>query len=295
MQNLASSESQWGDRSPHETERAAEARQVFARKRAAEAARERYLVLGQVVQAEIIPRLMLLRGSLPAEARPTFKPNVEQVAAFADLALAPDEAPMIEAFSALVAEGYLVDRLFLDLLAPSAALLGRLWDEDLCDFIEVTTGVARLQLLVSRFRVDDDAVASHRKRRLLLMGSPGEQHTFGVRIVEQFLRKAGWVVSSGLSSSPEEIAALVASEWFGVVGLTLSCETRIDQLAMAIRSVRAASRNRSIGVMVGGPVFLEHPEFVERVGADASAVDAATAVLLAQRLLDLAADCAKKT
>ena len=101
------------------------------------------------------------------------------------------------------------------------------------------------------------------------------------------------MVSIGLSSSPEEIAALVASEWFDVVGLTLSSGTRLDQLATAIRSVRDASCNPAIGVMVGGPVFLEYPELVQRVGADASAVDAATAVLLAQRLLDLAADRAK--
>ncbi|MDE4911334.1 cobalamin-dependent protein [Methylobacterium sp. 092160098-2] len=111
-----------------------------------------------------------------------------------------------------------------------------------------------------------------------------------MRIVEQFLRRAGWAVSIGLSSSPEEIAALVASEWFGVVGLTLSSETRVDQLATAIRSVRDASCNRAICVMVGGPMFLQQPDLVQRVGADASAVDAATAVLLAQRLLDLAAD-----
>jgi methanogenic corrinoid protein MtbC1 len=119
------------------------------------------------------------------------------------------------------------------------------------------------------------------------MGAPGEQHTLGVRIVEQFLTRAGWSVSLGLSSSPDEITDLVASEWFGVVGLTLSSETRVDQLATAIRSVRAASCNRSIGVMVGGPMFLQNPELVHLVGADASAVDAATAVLLAQRLLDL--------
>ncbi|MDP4006466.1 B12-binding domain-containing protein, partial [Methylobacterium sp. NEAU K] len=250
---------------------------------------------GQVVQSEIIPQLMLLHRGFVSEApKPTFKPEVGQVAAFTDLALAEDDAPMVEAFSALVAEGHPVDRLFLDLLAPSAALLGRMWDDDLCDFIEVTTGVARLQCLVSRFRVDGDAVPSDGKRRLLLMSAPGEQHTFGVRIVEQFLHRAGWVVSIGLSSSPEEIAALVASEWFGVVGLTLSNEARVDQLAMAIRSVREASCNRSIGVMVGGPVFLEHPELVKQVGADASAVDAATAVLLAQRLLDLGADCATR-
>lgn len=288
MQNLASSEYQWGDSSAQEAERTAQARQIYARKRAAETARERCLVLGQIVQSEIIPQLMLLhRGFVAEPVKPAFKPDVDQVAAFTDLALAQDEAPMVEAFSALVAQGYPVDRLFLDLLAPSAALLGRMWDEDLCDFIEVTTGVARLQCLVARFPVDGAIVPLDGERRLLLMSAPGEQHTFGVRIVEQFLRRAGWVVSSGLASSPEEIAALVASEWFGVVGLTLSNDTGVDQLKMTIRSVREASCNRSIGVMVGGPVFLEKPELVQRVGADASAVDAATAVLLAQRLLEL--------
>ena len=101
-------------------------------------------------------------------------------------------------------------------------------------------------------------------------------------------------MSSGLSSSPEQIAELVALEWFGVVGLTLSNEARIDHLATAVRAVREASCNRTIGVMVGGPIFLAHPELVERVGADASAVEAATAVLLAQRLLDFGADAARK-
>ncbi|MGH1588520.1 cobalamin B12-binding domain-containing protein [Methylobacterium phyllosphaerae] len=293
MQNVASSEGHRGESSPSETERASEARQLYARKRAAEAARARCLVLGQVVQAEILPQLMLLhRGFVSAETKPALKPDVETVAAFTDLALAPDDAPIIEAFTALMAQGHPLDRLFIDLLAPAAALLGRMWDDDLCDFVEVTTGVARLQNLIARFRVDGDAVQHDGKRRLLLMSAPGEQHTFGVRIVEQFLRRAGWFVSIGLSSRPDEISALVASEWFAVVGLTLSNETRLEPLARAIRSVRQASCNRAIGVMVGGPVFLKRPELVEQVGADASAVDAATAVLLAQRLLEFGDDIA---
>ena len=152
-----------------------------------------------------------------------------------------------------------------------------MWDEDLCDFFEVTTGVARLQQLVARFRVDDGQSSLDGKRRLLLMGAPGEQHTLGVRIVEQFLTRAGWAVSLVLSFSPEEITDLVASEWFGVVGLTLSSETRVNPLATAIRSVREASCNRAIGVMVGGPMFLQNPDLVRQVGADASAVDAPTA------------------
>ncbi|WP_426215255.1 hypothetical protein [Methylobacterium sp. NFXW15] len=110
----------------------------------------------------------------------TSAPIEAEVADFAHLALASDDGPVIAAFEALMAAGHSADRLFLELLAPSAALLGRLWDEDLCDFIEVTTGVARLQRLVARFRAEEETVSLDHRRRLLLMGAPGEQHTFGV-------------------------------------------------------------------------------------------------------------------
>lgn len=122
----------------------------------------------------------------------------------------------------------------------------------------------------------------------LMMAAPGEQHTFGVALVEQFLRHAGWRITSALRASPEEILELIAVQDFDVIGLTLSCESRVEALSKAVRGVRAASRFRPIGVMVGGPVFLAKPELVGHVGADASAVDAPTTVLLAQRLLDIA-------
>src|SRR3954464_6072289 len=101
MQNLATPEGPWGESASQEPERAAEARQIYARKRAAEAARERCLALGQVIQTEIIPQLVLLPPRLGSEEiKPAFKPDAEQVAAFTDLALAPDDAAMIGAFSA---------------------------------------------------------------------------------------------------------------------------------------------------------------------------------------------------
>jgi MerR family transcriptional regulator, light-induced transcriptional regulator len=288
MPHLASSTNAWADRFASEAAQEAEVRRAYARKRSADEARERQLALSRVVQTEIIPRLRLLHPAVaPEKPKASLKPDTDLIAKFTDLVLAHDVSAVFDAFTALMSNGYSAEDLFLGLLAPSAALLGRMWDEDLCDFIEVTTGVARLQVLLSLFRVDNGIPGVDDNRRVLLMGAPSEQHTFGVAIVEQFMRKSGWQVSSGLASSPEQIAELVASEWFGVVGLTLSCETDIDHLKASIHSVRQASRNTSIGVMVGGPVFLEHPDLVERVGADASAVDAPTAVLLAQRLVDI--------
>lgn len=265
---------------------AAYVREDYARRRSVDEARQRTLALGHIVQTDIIPRLILVdRGDKQVRSDVLPKLDTETVAGFTDLILRHDVAAVMDAFTALTSKGYCVDDLFLDLLAPTAALLGRMWDDDLCDFIEVTVGLAQLQFLLATFGSDGGIAPYDSERRILLMGAPGELHTFGLAIVEQFMRKAGWHVASGLASTPEQISNLVGSELFGVVGLTLSRESHLDQLASSIQAVRQASLNPSIGVMVGGPVFLEHPEYVERVGADASAVDAPTAVLLAQRLL----------
>ncbi|KAA0107633.1 cobalamin B12-binding domain-containing protein [Methylobacterium sp. P1-11] len=268
---------------------AAYVREDYGRRRSVDEARQRTLALGHIVQTDIIPRLILVdRGDKQVRSDVLPKLDTETVAGFTDLILRHDVAAVMDAFTALTSKGYCVDDLFLDLLAPTAALLGRMWDDDLCDFIEVTVGLAQLQFLLATFGSDGGIAPYDSERRILLMGAPGELHTFGLAIVEQFMRKAGWHVASGLASSPEQISNLVGSELFGVVGLTLSRESHLDQLASSIQAVRQASLNPSIGVMVGGPVFLEHPEYVERVGADASAVDAPTAVLLAQRLLPTA-------
>ncbi|GJE35440.1 cobalamin B12-binding domain-containing protein [Methylobacterium oxalidis] len=269
---------------------AADIRRAYARKRAAQEARERHLALSDLVRTEIIPRLRLRHPTLEqAIVRSAPKLDTEFISEFTVLILAQDPVPAFSTFSELLGAGYAAGDLFLDLLAPSAALLGRLWEEDLCDFIEVTAGAARLQLLLAGFRIDGVPAATEERRRVLLIGAPGEQHRFGIAIVEQFLRTAGWEVTCGLDLEPQQIAALVRSEWFGVAGLTLSCETHVDRLAAVIQDVRRASRNGTIGIMVGGPVFLAKPELVTQMGADASAADAPTAVLLAQRLLDLAA------
>ncbi|WP_238253681.1 B12-binding domain-containing protein [Methylobacterium bullatum] len=288
MSNLASSTATWTDPSARQAGWVSEARLAYARKRTAEESRHRALALSRIVETDIIPRLKLLHPQLaPAASAALAKPTAQEIEAFTQLLLGPDLAPASDAVRDHLAKGHSAESMFLELLAPAASLLGRLWDEDFCDFIEVTVGVARLQLLLSQYRPEPKASSRDEPRSALLMGAPGELHTFGVAVVEQFLEVAEWQVVSGLASSPDEISSLVGSTWFDVVGLTLSCETRLDGLTASIRSIRDVSRNRHVGIMVGGPVFLDKPELVERVGADASAVDAPTAVLLAQRLLDI--------
>ena len=84
-----------------------------------------------------------------------------------------------------------------------------------------------------------------------------------------------------------ELAELVGKQSFTLVGFSLSGDQRLDALASSIRSVRRASCNRGIGVLVGGPVFVGHPELVSLVGADATAQDGRQATQQAQNTLSL--------
>lgn len=184
-----------------------------------------------------------------------------------------------------------LETLYLDLLAPAARRLGDLWTEDLCDFGDVTVGLCRLQQLLRSFSPHfvheeerDQRMAQH---RALLVTVPGEQHSFGLFMVAEFFRKDGWDVSTATPASRDELASLVRHEWFDVVGVSSSCEDKLEAIGSAIRTIRRASRNRAPGILVGGPIFVEHPEYADLIGADATAKDGRSAPQEAEKLLAL--------
>lgn len=250
----------------------------------------------QAIDNEIIPRLVLARRAgretmrMPAADAAT--PNAVEVEELAGLVLTKDTAVARSFVERMHERGTPVETLYLDLLAPTARRLGELWCEDSCDFTDVTVGLGRLQEVLHElsplFRAE---VEPHeRGRRVLLVPVPGEQHSFGLHMVAEFFRRTGWDVWSGSQiTSGTDLVQLVRSEWFAVLGLSLACETRIDALSTGIRALRRASRNRALGVLVGGPLFIDHPELVARVGADATAIDGGQAPMQAQNLLALLA------
>jgi MerR family transcriptional regulator, light-induced transcriptional regulator len=83
----------------------------------------------------------------------------------------------------------------------------------------------------------------------------------------------------------DDLRGLVANEWFGVVGISVSTEQQIGGLSDLVVAIREASLNKHVGVMVGGPVFTHSPERALEFGADGTAVNAPAAVLLAKKLL----------
>lgn len=251
--------------------------------------------LGQLVRAlesEVIPRLLRAhRGAVhvPAAEVPDVMPTEAEVRAFAQLVLARDDRPANELIEALRTRGASVEGLFLHLLAPAARHLGSLWEQDLCDFTEVTVGVGRMQQLMRELSPVFGTEVEHPPHglRILLSPAPGEQHTFGLSMVAEFFRRAGWDVVGGMVDTDTDPIEVVSSMWFDIVGISVGNDARLDWLKTGITALRRASLNQGIGVMVGGPIFREYPEHVGMVGADATAVDGRHAPVLAESLLDL--------
>ena len=258
-----------------------------------EGTEQRLSQLTRTIEVEVIPRLVLARRAAaecgPAPAIVVSPPLVLDVGEFTGIILARDAAAACSYAEDMRARGSSVEDLYLDLLAPTARRLGDLWTADSVDFVEVTIGLGRLQQVLREFSpaFHGEVVARSHGRRILMVPAAGEQHTFGLVMVSEFFRRAGWSVWRGLGETNDELVDLVRHEWFAVVGFSVGCETRLDVLAAAIRAVRRASRNRAIGVMVGGPIFVEHPELVAMVGADTTAADARQAALQAENLLTL--------
>lgn len=261
-----------------------------------QAPEQRRALLSSTISQQIIPRLIQAHhayGENPAKDAPDFSAVTGRPISAADvkdlvrMVLLPDDRPARASVEAMRLRGIPVETLFIDLLAQAARHLGELWEEDLCNFADVTVGVGRLQQamrdlspgLVTR------APSGAQPRRILLLPSPGEQHTFGLVMVGDFFRSAGWDVAGGPLACLD-IEGLVRREWYDVAGFSLASDVHLPRLAPAITAVRKASRNPRIGILVGGPMFLRQAGLAAEVGADAVAINGSLAPEIADKLVE---------
>jgi methanogenic corrinoid protein MtbC1 len=223
--------------------------------------------LNRTIATELVPQLLV---SHRTEAPPPAVLNAigqhltdEQVDQFVQLIRGRDDARVDEFVRALVEKGETPESVYLDLLAPAARRLGVLWEDDRCDFLEVTIGVGRMQRVLRNlsYLFTLQAAAADPVGRALLACAPGEQHSLGLFIVAEFFVKAGWTVEVGAPLDDTEVTGRVRTEWFDLVG------------------------NPKLRAIVGGRVFNDNPELVARVGADGSAQTASAAAELARTLI----------
>jgi methanogenic corrinoid protein MtbC1 len=251
------------------------------------------VALADIVARTIVPELLMRnKNLLITQSDDAAHPTEADVLKLSSLILGPDNSEALEYIYSLRERGLTLDNLYLELLEPTARHLGELWNVDKLDFFAVTLGVGRLQRIVHHFTDLDKLKPYDEKRRALMLVPPGEDHNFGAQIVQRFLRAAGWSVLTLDGSESARAADLVSREWLVVVGLSILADVQVDELRQLIKSIRSRSLNPHIGIIIGGPIVVTHPELVSAVGADGTARNAPAAVVLAETILAQAIEAA---
>lgn len=236
--------------------------------------------VARALEGQVIPRLL-------ARHRPLASLAGDAMGArwLAGLSVGADDTGLADAVRGLGCQGTSVESLQLDWLGPAAAELGAMWSRDQISFSDVTIGLVRLQSLARRLPgplvPGLDSVPPCLAPRVLLALMPGEQHSFGLSLLGEAFRRAGWEVV--LAGTDVPATDWVARQPFDVVGLSIGSLGRAAAVPALCAALRRASREPGLKVMLGGPLFSlpELPGAPAVWGADAVALDARAAVALA--------------
>ncbi len=240
--------------------------------------------LSRVVELEIIPRLLLMHAQAAAELRRGgVTITSTHVATLAELAVENDPQSASRFVHALADAGATPRQVLLELLGPCAALMGSWWCSDVFDFADVSIGICRLQQALHDHVYMARPALRQGAPRILLAAPPESQHTFGAAIAAECFVHAGWDAQFAPGLDWESLGGLLEDEKFDVLGVSLSCDAHVVQVASGIVELRRMSRNPRLGVMVGGPLASARDDLATRCNADGMATGAADAVEWAQR------------
>lgn len=251
--------------------------------------------LCRMVEGDIIPLLLMAhrRDSHHAPARPSKTDTTDavlsaaEVERFATMPLHQEAPELLEEIEQYLARGISAERVFVEILAPSARRLGELWEDDQCDFVDVTMGLWRLQEVMRTIAMRSPTVLRivGAPPSALFAPMPGDQHSFGALMIEETFARAGWESEVLFEPKGKEILGILAARSFDPVGLTVTTDCPSAELADLLSAIRSVSRNPAIRVIVGGRAINADPAIVAVVGADGTAPDAGSVLVLAEQLV----------
>ncbi|WP_158637990.1 cobalamin B12-binding domain-containing protein [Sphingomonas ginsenosidivorax] len=246
--------------------------------------------LSALIEGEIIPRLMAAHAvdaERLAVSDSEWSFDDADIEALAPLVMRVDADALLAHVEDILDRGVTVETVMVDLLAPTARLLGEYWEDDRCDFVDVTMGLWRLQEVVHEIasRAPADRVGTQHRYRALFASMPGDQHSFGTVVIDEVFRRAGWSTDRICEAHRSDLLDRAGHGWFDMIGLTISCDCHIADLASNIAALRKISSNSRVCIMVGGRIFSANPGLAAQVGADGTASDAKLALEVAAKLV----------
>jgi methanogenic corrinoid protein MtbC1 len=250
-------------------------------------------LLTKVIEGEIIPRLLLAHRNLNALPKESAE-RLLSCEAFARLVLVSEVDEIVADLESLLNSGVALESVFCELLAPVARKLGKFWQQDVCSFTDVTLALLRLHGVLHRIgRRQAGNPFRAIGRRAFFAPVPGEHHTFGVSVMEEFFHHAGWETSCDLTPTAAGIVHKAATESLDIIGFCVGCQESLDPLSDLIEKTRDVSRNRDLAIMVGGGLFVDNQDLAARFGNATIVADGVNAVRIAEETMSRLPHCGR--
>ncbi|MEL6362821.1 MAG: cobalamin-dependent protein [Pseudomonadota bacterium] len=211
-------------------------------------------VIGHLAKTAPTPKSIVMPASGPV---PLEEPDIdeERLNAFCDTLISPYPDQALAFLAEFQAEGLARYKIY-DLIGAAARRLGEGWDDDRLTFVDVTIGTGHLYALLRAMQVEDVRQLSFAQpqKHALFATVPNECHSVGVTIAANVFREAGWQVDLEVGLDHETLVEQVNRRTPNVIGLTLSTNERLEDLARVIVAIRINAPTAIIGIGQGGEV-----------------------------------------
>lgn len=211
-------------------------------------ARSVFCVDGDARRAHLSDLAQSAMARLCAERRLSKPPSTARsvlgdpcAAAMAHALCDSDDAAASSLVEELLAAGLSVRDVCLDHLAPAARRLGDLWSRDKLPFTEVALASARIQAILRRMPAARVMQSCGDGRGALFAAVPGEQHTLGVMMAADLLRRNGWDIGLLIGLGHDELINRISRDDRPVIGLSCSSSRTYPALR---RLMAALARTR---------------------------------------------------
>ncbi len=183
-----------------------------------------------------------------------------------------------------VESGVSVKDVYLQVFQRSQHEVGRLWQMNRLSVAQEHYCTAATQLIMSQLY---PRIFNNRKNGRVLVATcvSGDMHEIGVRMVSDFFEIEGWdTFYLGASTPAASVVQTLRDRRADVLAVSATMSFHLRAVTDLIAAVRASDVGERVKILVGGYPFNLVPNLWQIVGADAGALDAEDALVVAARL-----------
>ena len=245
------SERRVGVRRQHGAERSVPVRRVV---NVADAADPKLTATGPSIAAEVELLAARALGILASHKTGPSRPTDTRVRRISDHFIAEDPEQWHTALRKVMAKGITTSEVIAHILPEAARLLGQRWMDSEISFAEVSIGSARMQEAVRTLRIQDGFGGNvEAKVKVLFIVPRPEQHTLGVFVAADQMRRIGADVHFSIAPHPRQVAEIVRETRFSMIGLTVSGRRTLASVKELVAAIRGNTLVHT-PLVIGGPI-----------------------------------------